>query len=136
MSHHHRASASNGFSAVELLVSLIVAALFLFAGFSLYNSILKYSVESRNRGKADLIAVEYLRRYETTVPATCAASTPLALQAVPASDNTTGMNTPRISVTFTCPNPVQPWVTEVTARVEYIENSVTKAVEQEVYASQ
>lgn len=136
MSRHHSGSASEGFSAVELLVSLIVAALFLFAGFSLYNSIIKYSVESRNRGKADLIAVEYLRRYETTVPATCAASTPLALQAVPAGDNTTGMNTPRISVTFSCPNSVQPWMTEVTARVEYVENSVVKAVEQEVYATQ
>lgn len=136
MSRLHLASASKGFSAVELLVSLIVAALFLFAGFSLYNSIMKYSVESRNRAKADLIAVEYLRRYESTVPATCAASTPLALQAVPASDNTGGLNTPRISVAFTCPNSTQPWITEVTARVEYLENSVAKAIEQEVYATQ
>jgi hypothetical protein len=125
-----------GFSAVELLVSLIVAALFLFAGFSLYNSIIKYSIESRNRSKADLIANEYVRRYEPTVGATCTASTPLSAQAVAASDNTGGLNTPQVSVAFSCPNTTTPWITKITARVEYVENSVTKVVEQEAYAAQ
>jgi type II secretory pathway component PulJ len=126
----------SGFSAVELLVSLIVASLFLFAGYSFYNSIIKFSSESRSRAKADLIANEYLRRYELTVGSTCSASTPLALQAVPSSENTIGLNSPRILVTFACPNSTVPWVTKVTARVEYIENAITKVVEQEVYALQ
>jgi type II secretory pathway component PulJ len=50
---------ATGFSTVELLVSLVVAALFLFAGYSFYNSILRFSTDSRSRARADLIAQEY-----------------------------------------------------------------------------
>lgn len=128
---------SKGFSTVELLVSLVVASIFLFAGFSFYNSIIKFSLESRNRANADRIAYDYLRRYESTVGATCTStSTPVSAQAIPSSENTTGMNSPTITVVLSCPVSAVPSLFKVTSRVQYREGGVAKTVEQEVYASQ
>lgn len=128
----------SGFSTVELLVSLVVAALFLFAGVSFYNTIVRYSTESRNRASADRIAYDYLRRYESNRPATCAPSTPINNVAVPTSNsNTKGLTSPTITVIITCPLAADvPAISKIVARVRYIERGVTKTLEQEVYATQ
>lgn len=127
---------SQGFSAVELLVALVVAAVFLFGGFNFYNTIANFSVESRGRSNADRIAYDYLRRYESTIGPTCAASTPLNQQALTDDANVDGLSQPTITVIISCPLSAVPTLSKIIARVEYVDGVDTLFVEQEVYASQ
>lgn len=126
---------SDGFSAVELLVALVVAAVFLFGGYSFYNTIANFSVEARNRSYADRIAYDYLRRYEATIMPTCTPSVPLDQQSLAGDANVEGLSNPRITVEITCPISTIPTLSKVTARVQYIDGVDTLSVEQEVYAS-
>lgn len=127
---------NQGFSAVELLVSLVVASIFLFAGYAFYNTIVRYSVESRNRANADRIAYDYLRRYEPSIPVSCTTgSTLLNRQALPSSADTSGMANPRISVILSCPSPSIANLSKLVARVEYVERGQSKVIEQAIYAS-
>ena len=67
-----------GFTAVELLITLFVAAGFLIASYQLYNLIIKDGGSTRSESRAANVAYDYLRQYSasaTTIP--CTASTPL-----------------------------------------------------------
>lgn len=129
-------SSSKGFTAVELLITLFIAAIFLSAGYSLYSITVTYSVESRNRAQADRIAYDYLRRYEAQVGATCAASTPVNNVSVSSNPNAQGMKSPTITVIVSCPLSSVSSVSKIVSRVQYLDGSQTKTIEQEVYAAQ
>lgn len=125
-----------GFSAVELLVSLVVASIFLFASFAFYNTIVRYSLESRNRANADRIAYDYLRRYEPSIPTTCTTGSMLLnRQSLAGDSNIAGMASPTITVILSCPSSSVPTLSKLVARVEFTERSQLKVVEQAIYAS-
>lgn len=68
----------SGFTAVELLITLFVAAAFLIASYQLFNLVVKDGGATRSQSRAANIAYDYLRRYtasSTTYP--CTASQPL-----------------------------------------------------------
>ena len=94
----------SGFTAVELLITLFVAAAFLIAAYSLFNLVIKDGGSTRGESRAANVAYDYMRRYaasSTTIP--CTASTPLT-NAPLAVD---GLQNVKINVTVSCfPNGV------------------------------
>lgn len=105
-----------GFSAVELLITLFIAVIFLAAGHQMYTNIIRDSSEVRQRAQASSIAYDYLQRYAATAPQPCASSTPLSNVAVPATHE--GLNDVRVSIQYSCP-PASTRLARVQATVNY-----------------
>lgn len=93
-----------GFTAVELLITLFVAAAFLVASYQLFNLVIKDGGSTRSESRAANVAYDYMRQYaasSTTIP--CTASYPLS--AAPLSID--GLTNASISVAITClPNAI------------------------------
>ena len=125
---------SRGFSAVELLVTLFIAFLFLSIGYTLFGTIVTMSSQNRHRAQADNIALEYLRRYESTVASTCAVATPVNgvnVTGAAASD----LPGAKVTVGITCPNSTLASVSLVKVTITYQEGGSQRNVYHEVYAS-
>ena len=94
----------SGFTAVELLITLFVAAAFLIAAYSLFNLVIKDGGSTRGESRAANVAYDYMRRYaasSTTIP--CTASTPLTSAPLTVD----GLQNVTINVTVSCfPNGV------------------------------
>jgi prepilin-type N-terminal cleavage/methylation domain-containing protein len=112
-----KSHAQAGFSAVELLVTLFVAVIFLAAGNMFYSTIVQDSGSARQQARASNVAYDYLRRYAAQTPATCAASTPVNNVAPnPVPD---GLANVTVKVTYSCPDSTLPNMTKVQAEVTY-----------------
>ncbi len=115
MINHHKSQ--SGFSAVELLVTLFVAAIFLIAGHQLYTTIIRDSGASRQKARASNLAYDYLRRYAATAPTTCASSTPVDnVEEDPVPEGLVNVFT---TVTYSCPQGSLTGLTKVQATVHY-----------------
>jgi len=125
---------TNGFSAIELLVTLFIAMLFLSMGYSLYGTIIQSSSQNRQRSQADNIAFEYLRRYEATVTNPCAVTTPLNNVAVTGA-TAADLASPTVTVNITCPNSTTTVMSRVKVTVAYIDGGSSRNVYHEVYAT-
>ena len=108
-------SSEGGFTAVELLVTLFVAALFLFSGYQLFNVVLNNGTDSRNLAAASNLAYSYLRKYEPSATNPCTVQTPLVNQSVTVS----GLSNPTVTVVITCPEVSTPTMSRVEATVKY-----------------
>lgn len=89
----------SGFSAVELLITLFVAAAFFIAGYQLYSLIIKDGGQTRAESRASNVAYDYLRRYSASASSPCAASTPVNNQSISVS----GLSAVTITVAISCP---------------------------------
>jgi len=100
-SNRQTISLSNGFSAVELLITLFIAAAFLISGFQLYAVVIKDGGEVRMSARAANAATDYLQRYKSNVAVKnpCESSTPLSDSAI----SVTGLSNTTVSVAITCP---------------------------------
>jgi len=123
-----------GFSAIELLVTLFIALLFLSIGYTLYGTIVTSSSTARHRAQADNIAFEYLRRYETTVTNPCIVTNPVNNVAVTGA-TAADLASPTVTVNITCPNGTATLLSLVKVTVLYKEGGVQRNVYHEVYAS-
>jgi len=104
-----------GFTAVELLITLFVAAAFLVAGWQLYNVVIKDGGQTRAEAKAGNVAYDYLRRYTPTAISPCVASAPVS----GASINVEGLTTVTVTVALTCPYTSMTSITKVAVTVLY-----------------
>lgn len=125
---------SKGFSAVELLVTLFVALLFLSMGYALYGTIVTASSQNRHRAQADNIAFEYLRRYEATALNPCVVSTPVNNVTVTGA-TAADLASPKVTVNITCPNSTVTLLSLVKVTITYQEGGSQRNVYHEVYAS-
>lgn len=123
-----------GFSAIELLVTLFIALLFLSMGYTLYGAIVTSSSTARHRAQADNITYEYLRRYEATVTSPCIVTTPVNNQPV-TSGSAIDLGSPTVTVNISCPNSTVTAVSKVKVTVSYKEKGVQQNVFHEVFAS-
>lgn len=112
---YKHSSDQSGFSAIELLITLFVAAAFIGTGYQLYSVILKNGGDTKQRTTANDLAYEGLRRYASraTIPCTALPSQTITIPADAGLSNTSGSN-----VTYTCPYGSTD-VTMVKARVVY-----------------
>ncbi len=88
----------SGFTAVELLVSIMVGVLLLTASYQLYSLALSSSGEAQRRTQAGMAAYELLRSRQPSITAPCAAST--TTPTVPTSANLPGATA---TVVASCP---------------------------------
>lgn len=107
-----------GFSAVELLITLFIAAIFIATGYQLYSVVIKQGSETNQRAIASSIAYENLRRYMPQATNPCTTPTPSPTPSVPADI----LPNPSITVTFACPYGVSGAtgsITRLTVSVKY-----------------
>lgn len=119
----------SGFTAVELLVTLFVAAAFLVGGYELYVVIIKDSGNSRAQANASNVAYNYLQRYASTVPNPCVNATLLS----PAPINVAGLSAVTVGVIVTCPYSNNLNVSKVTVNVLY--NNPQQTVQYSTYTN-
>lgn len=107
-----------GFSAVELLITLFIAAIFIATGFQLYTVVIKNGSETNQRAIASGVAYENLRRYAAQATNPCTPLTPSPTPSIPAGT----LPSQSITVTFDCPYGISGsggLVTRLTVSVKY-----------------
>jgi len=90
----------SGFSAIELLITLFIAAAFLATGYQLYSVVIKSGVTARSRSLASNLAYSNLRQYAAEATNPCTVVTPTPTPTIPTSY---GLTNAAITVTFSCP---------------------------------
>ncbi len=108
-------NSKSGFTVVELLVTLFIAAAFLATGYQLYGAIIKDAGKTRAQARANTVAYDYLKRYESSATSPCTSLTPLTNSSV----SIAGISASTISITITCPYAGAPNVSKVTATLKY-----------------
>lgn len=125
-----RQSQQSGFTAVELLITLFVAAAFLIAAYQLFNLVVKDGGSTRGESRAANVAYDYMRQYAataTTIP--CTASAPLT--GAPLTID--GLTSATMNVTITClPNAISS-ISKVDVALTY--NNPAQTVEYATYVS-
>jgi len=119
-------SKSGGFTAIELLITLFVAAAFVIAGYQLFNVIIADGGDTRAESQASNIAYGYLREYSANLSNPCAPSTPFdsAITADSLSDVWA-------TVTVSCPKSNTTSLSRVEVVVKY--NNPQKSVRYATY---
>jgi len=108
-------SRQSGFTAVELLITLFVAAAFLVSGYQLYNLIIRDGGQARADARASNVAYDYLRRYSASVTAPCTSSSPLNNAPV----SIAGLSNVTVSVDISCPYAATTSISKVDVTVNY-----------------
>lgn len=121
---------SQGFTAVELLATLFIAAMFLVSGYQLYNLVIRDGGETRTEANAANLAYDYLRRYSSSAAEnTCVAKTALASQPVIIE----GAANATVQVVVSCPQTSAPRVNKVEVIVQYGIGADARTVRQSTY---
>lgn len=105
-----------GFTAVELLITLFIAAAFIGTAYQLYSIVIDDSGSARTRAQASNIAYTALRRYAPDATNPCSAITAAPPPTIPANS---GLSSPSISVTYSCPYGTSSATTKVQVSVKY-----------------
>lgn len=105
----------SGFTAVELLVTLFVAAAFLLAGYQLYGLIIKDGGQTRSQTRASNVAYDYLQRYKTTATNPCTVSTPVNNLSIVV----TNLSNVTVTVAITCPYALNTSISKVQVTLGY-----------------
>jgi prepilin-type N-terminal cleavage/methylation domain-containing protein len=124
MSHTDKQS---GFTVIELLITLFVAAAFLVAGFQLYNAIIKDGGQTRSESRATNVAYDYLRRYSVSATNPCTVLTPLTNSSL----TVTGLSAVTVTVAISCPYAATTNVSKIDVSVIY--NSPQQTVKYSTY---
>jgi hypothetical protein len=124
-------SNQSGLSAVELLITLFIAATFLMAGYLLWGFTQQGSVQANQAAIASNIAYDYARRYKATgctlVPTPPTNATP---------DNAKGLPNATITVAASCAAPLNDLsIVKITSTVSYGNVSNPQKVTHVLYAN-
>ncbi len=100
-------TSSKGFSTIELLVTLFIAAAFLVSGYQLYSVIIKDGGETRQQAIASNKAYEYLQKYKahtTLIKSTCEPHTVTnAADGENMAPTIPGLSNTELEITISCP---------------------------------
>lgn len=105
----------SGFSAVELLITLFIAAAFLISGYQLYAVVIKDGGEARMKSNAANAAVDYLQRYKSFATNPCTAQAPLTDSAITVA----GITNVTVSVALSCPYTATTSVSKILVTLKY-----------------
>lgn len=120
-----------GFSAVELLITLFVAAAFIITGYQLYSIVIKDGSDARRQAKASNVAYQALRTYAAQATNPCTVVTPSPAPTIPSGS---GLPNPAITVTFSCPyGASNTAISKVAVKVTY--DSPQKEVDHAIFVS-
>lgn len=119
----------SGLSAVELLITLFIAAAFLISGYQLYAVVIKDSGEARVQSRAGNATADYLQRYKPNATNPCTASTPLNDEPI----TVTGLSAVTVKVEITCPYTSTTSVSKVLVTLKY--NTPQKIISNATYVT-
>jgi prepilin-type N-terminal cleavage/methylation domain-containing protein len=108
----------SGFTAIELLITLFIAAAFLMSGYQLYDLIIKDGGQTRAQARASNVLYDYLQRYKPNSGSPCPAGgsrTPLNNQSI----NVTSLSNATITVTISCPYSSGAYTTKTLVTLNY-----------------
>jgi prepilin-type N-terminal cleavage/methylation domain-containing protein len=105
----------SGFSAIELLITLFIAAAFLMSGYQLYDVIMKDGGETTAKTRASNVAYDYVQQYKTTPTNPCTAQTPLT----DSPKTVSGLSNVTVTVTISCPYSSITSISKVLVTVKY-----------------
>lgn len=125
-----RTNNQQGFSAIELLITLFIAGIFLVSGYQMYSMITKDGSEARQQAQAYNLAKLYLQNYKSTVGATCMTTPPPAIPTI----NVAGLTNPSLIPSVTCPYGSASPITKITVTLRYGSNP-QNSVQDSTYAS-
>lgn len=96
---------NGGFTAVELLITLFVASIFLFAGYQLYTQVIRDGQEAASIAEVSNLAYERMQNSATTVSEAYPNGCVSASQSGPTNVNSTvpGIGTVTFATTISCP---------------------------------
>ncbi len=106
---------SRGFTSIELLVTLFVAAMALASGYQLYAAIIKEDSNTRTESTIGITAHEYVTQYSASATSPCAPATLLNNQSITVS----GVKNVRVTVAIDCPNTSLANLNRVSATLTY-----------------
>lgn len=106
----------SGLSAIELLITLFVAAAFIATGYQLYAAIIQSSGEARFRARASNLAYDYLRQYSAQVTNPCTTVTPSPTPTIPSNS---GLSRAAVSVVISCPFGTSAQTSKVSVVITY-----------------
>lgn len=112
----------DGFTVVELLITLFVAVAFLVSGYQLFNAVIKDGGQTRSESKASNTAYDYLRRYSSVVTNPCVSSTPVNDEAITVA----GLGAATARVDVSCPYTSNPSVSKVDVTITYSNGKTVK----------
>lgn len=118
-----------GFTVVELLITLFVAAAFLVSGFQLYNVIIKDGGQTRAESRAGNVAYDYIRRFSPAATNPCTVFTPVNNSSI----SVASLSNVIVMVQITCPYASSPSLSKVEATVLY--NSPQQTVRYSTYVN-
>jgi hypothetical protein len=104
-----------GFTAVELLITLFVAAAFLIAAYQLFNVVIRDGGQARAESRAGNVAYDYLRQYSNQATNPCVAFNPVVNSDVAVA----GLDKAIINVSITCPDYSTTGVSKVEVKLDY-----------------
>jgi len=114
-SKNHKNKSQSGFTAVELLITLFVAAAFLTVGYELYSVVMNDGGEAKSKSIASNISYNYAESYKTSATNPCTAQSPLTNSAITV-DNLADVS---VSVVISCPYQQTPSVSKIVVTVKY-----------------
>lgn len=88
-----------GFTAVELLITLIIASMFLFSGYQLYTQVTRDGAEANRTATVSSLTTAKLQETSRSLSGNCAASS-----STPAAINQPGIGSIQYTITVSCPN--------------------------------
>jgi len=91
----------SGFTAVELLITLFIAAAFLMSGYQLYGMIIRDGGEARARAKANNIAYKYIQNYKDNATKPCIPTIAPIIEQV--TENIEPLSNVTVEITRSCP---------------------------------
>ena len=115
----------HGFTAIELLITLIIGTLMLVSAYQIYSFVLNDSKDTRTRTSASNLAYRFMRENAARATKPCSAITISPAPTIPASSNLPSGST--ASVVISCPNTVVPNMSQITSTVTYGGKSITHA---------
>ena len=105
-----------GFSAVELLITLFIAAAFVATGYQLYSVVITDGGTALQQAQATNIAYDYLRRFSTEATNPCSVVTPSPTPTIP---STATMTNASVTASITCPYGTSANLSLITVTVNY-----------------
>lgn len=112
----------SGFTTIELLITLFVAAAFLISGYQLYSLVINDSGEARAQAQASNVAYDYLQRYKSSVSNPCVQNLALVNNQPVTVEN---LSNATITVAVTCPYTSPNSVSKITATIKYNDPQIT-----------
>lgn len=105
----------SGFTAIELLVTLFIAAMALTTGYQLYAAIAREDSNTRMDAAAGAVAYENVKRHGVSATAPCTPLRPVDNQSITIES----ISNAQLTVVIDCPNSAVPNLSRVTATITF-----------------